>query len=53
MPIGEEIYGDFMSDEACMEGWFTGSMTGICCQDLTGLGKYADFQFFEYKTGDF
>ncbi len=53
MPIGEEINGDFMSDEACMEGWFTGSMTGICCQDLTGLGKYADFQFFEYKTGDF
>ena len=25
----------FLSDEACAEGWFTGTMIGICCQDLT------------------
>ncbi|WP_342759955.1 hypothetical protein [Kineothrix sedimenti] len=24
-------------------------MCGICCQDLTGLGKYADFDWFEVK----
>ncbi len=44
------IDGSFMSDEACDEGWFTGSMVGICCQDLTGFGKYADFDWFEVKT---
>ncbi len=43
------IDGSFMSDEACTEGWFTGAMTGICCQDLTGFGKYADFDSFEAK----
>ncbi len=37
----------FLSDEACAEGWFTGTMIGICCQDLTGFGRYADFDWFE------
>ena len=41
--IGPCTDASFLSDEACREGWFTGSMTGICCQDLTGFGKYADF----------
>lgn len=45
--IAEHIDGSFMSDEACAEGWFTGAMAGICCQDLTGFGKYADFDWFE------
>lgn len=48
--IAENIDGSFMSDEACTEGWFTGAMAGICCQDLTGFGKYADFEWFEMKT---
>lgn len=43
----EGIDGSFLSDEACTEGWFSGSMVGICCQDLTGFGKYADFDWFE------
>lgn len=43
--IGEEFYCSFLSDEACNEGWFTGAMVGICCQDLTGFGKYADFDY--------
>ncbi len=47
--LAENIDGSFMSDEACTEGWFTGAMTGICCQDLTGFGKYADFDWFEIK----
>ena len=29
---------------------FTGSFAGICCQDLTGRKKYADFDWFEYKA---
>ena len=39
-----------LSDEACEEGWFTGTMCGICCQDLTGEGRYADFDWFEVKN---
>ncbi len=48
--MAEKEDGSFMSDEACTEGWFTGAMAGICCQDLTGFGKYADFDWFEMKT---
>ena len=46
---GIAVNAGFLSDEACGEGWFTGAMIGICCQDLTGFGKYADFDFFEVK----
>ena len=45
--IGPCVNASFLSDEACREGWFTGAMIGICCQDLTGFGKYADFDWFE------
>lgn len=47
--IGPYIDAGFLSDEACEEGWFTGTMIGICCQDLTGFRKYADFDWFEVK----
>ncbi|MDO4325867.1 MAG: glycoside hydrolase family 43 protein [bacterium] len=49
VPLAEHIDGSFLSDEACTEGWFTGTMAGICCQDLTGFGKYADFDWFEVR----
>lgn len=48
--VGTCVNASFLSDEACNEGWFTGSMIGICCQDLTGFGKYADFDWFEIKA---
>lgn len=48
--IGPVVNASFLSDEACNEGWFTGTMIGICCQDLTGFGKYADFDWFEVKN---
>lgn len=48
--IGPRVNADFLSDEACKEGWFTGTMIGICCQDLTGSGKYADFDWFEVRA---
>ncbi|MDE7327151.1 MAG: glycoside hydrolase family 43 protein [Lachnospiraceae bacterium] len=48
--IGPRVNVSFLSDEACNEGWFTGSMIGICCQDLTGFGKYADFDWFEVRA---
>ncbi len=41
------VDGSFLSDEACVEGWFTGAMAGLCCQDLTGSGKSADFDWFK------
>ena len=47
--IGPLINVSFLSDEACGEGWFTGAMIGICCQDMTGFGRYADFDWFEVK----
>lgn len=47
--IGPLVNAGFLSDEACDEGWFTGAMIGICCQDLSGFGKYADFDYFEVK----
>ncbi len=47
--IGPVVNAGFLSDEACEEGWFTGAMFGICCQDLTGFGKWADFDYFEVR----
>lgn len=46
-PVGPLVDASFLSDEACREGWFTGTMIGLCCQDLTGFGQYADFDWFE------
>ncbi len=41
----------FLSDEACREGWFTGTMAGLCCQDLTGGRLPADFDRFDAVYG--
>ena len=49
IPAGGTVDASFLSDEACREGWFTGTMIGICCQDLTGFGKHADFDWFEVR----
>lgn len=47
---GTAVNISFLSDEACREGWFTGTMIGICCQDLTGFGRYADFDWFSVRN---
>ena len=47
-----EIDASFLSDEACMEGWFTGTMVGLCCQDLTGFHQPADFDYFSMRVQD-
>lgn len=49
-PIGPVLDASILSDEACNEGWFTGAMVGICCQDLTGFKKEADFDWFSYQN---
>lgn len=35
-------------DEGGGDAHFTGAFVGICCQDLSGLKKNADFDYFEY-----
>lgn len=48
--IGPELDASALSDEACTNGWFTGAMVGICCQDMSGNGAFADFDWFAYST---
>jgi xylan 1,4-beta-xylosidase len=48
-PVGPVLDGGRLSDDYCREGKFTGTFVGVCCQDLTGGGKFADFDFFEYR----
>lgn len=44
-----------LSDEAAAPGTpnFTGAFVGICCQDLAGTAKAADFDYFEYRERDY
>ncbi|MNN76965.1 Beta-xylosidase [compost metagenome] len=49
IPVGPVLDASTLSDEACREGWFTGALVGICCQDLTGFRRPADFDYFEYR----
>jgi len=44
-----------LSDEAAAPGTpnFTGAFVGVCCQDLTGAGHAADFDYFVYRERGF
>lgn len=54
LPIGTIQDASILSDDYVQTGSnryrpaFTGAFVGICCQDLTGNGHYADFDWFEY-----
>ena len=43
-----------LSDEAGIVGGeqFTGAFVGMACNDLTGMRKHADFDFFSYRGAD-
>ena len=43
-----------LSDEAGMEGaeQFTGAFVGVCCNDLAGTRKHADFDYLRYEGKD-
>jgi xylan 1,4-beta-xylosidase len=43
-----------LSDEAGMEGaeQFTGTFVGVCCNDLTGMRRHADFDYLRYVGKD-
>jgi xylan 1,4-beta-xylosidase len=32
---------------------FTGAFAGVCCQDLAGTRRPADFDYFEYHERDY
>ena len=51
--LGPAFDASQLSDEYCREGCFTGAFVGMCCQDLTGRRKAADFDFFEYVEREF
>jgi xylan 1,4-beta-xylosidase len=46
--IGPVLDYSILSDEYGREGRFTGAFVGLCCQDLNGTRKAADFDYFEY-----
>jgi xylan 1,4-beta-xylosidase len=59
LPIGPLLDGSILSDDyvahsrmSGVQPAFTGAFIGLCCQDLSGMGAYADFTHFTYKEID-
>ncbi len=50
--IGWEMDGSILSDEHANPCGFTGAFVAVCCQDLSGQGHHADFDFLEYVELD-
>lgn len=48
--IGGRLDLSKLSDDFIGGKAFTGTFIGLCCQDLSGDGKYADFDYFEYRA---
>jgi xylan 1,4-beta-xylosidase len=48
LAIGPVLDASTLSDEYCQRGCFTGAFVGLCCQDLSGRRKAADFDYFDY-----
>ncbi|MBB3155920.1 xylan 1,4-beta-xylosidase [Paenibacillus endophyticus] len=48
-PVGEAISIVHLSDEFGSYIRFTGTFLGMCAQDLSGMRKHADFDYFIYK----
>lgn len=54
--LGPIFDASILSDEYCggsRQIHFTGAFVGICCQDLSGMRKPADFDWFEYREDKF
>ena len=57
LPIGPVLDASIISDEnsetliggRLIDQGFTGAFLGICVQDLSGQGQYADFDYFTYR----
>jgi xylan 1,4-beta-xylosidase len=48
--IPQQFDASILSDEATAPGLpnFTGAFVGMACQDMSGAGRHADFDWFEY-----
>ncbi len=53
--LREQFDASILSDEASAPGLpnFTGAFVGVCCQDSSGLGRPADFDYFDYEERDY
>lgn len=53
--LPEQFDASILSDEASAPGLpnFTGTFVGMCCQDMSGSCRAADFDYFEYRERDF
>jgi xylan 1,4-beta-xylosidase len=53
--LPEQFDASVLSDESGPPGPpnFTGAFVGVCCQDLAGTGRPADFDYFEYREREF
>ena len=38
-----------LSDESAPRAAFSGTFCGLCAQDLSGAGAWADFEYFDYE----
>jgi xylan 1,4-beta-xylosidase len=47
--IGPQLDMSKLSDDFIGGKSFTGTFVGICCQDMSGNGLYADFDYFKYE----
>jgi xylan 1,4-beta-xylosidase len=53
--LPELLDASILSDEATTPGApnFTGAFVGVACQDTSGAGQHADFDFFEYREREY
>ena len=53
--LPEQFDQSILSDEATAPGQpnFTGAFIGMACQDVSGAGRHADFDWFEYRERDY
>jgi xylan 1,4-beta-xylosidase len=53
--LPEQFDASILSDEATQPGMpnFTGAFVGLACQDMSGTGSHADFDWFEYRERDY
>lgn len=53
--LAQQFDASILSDEAAPPGTanFTGAFVGMACQDISGAGLHADFDFFEYQEREF
>jgi xylan 1,4-beta-xylosidase len=49
LAIGPVLDAGKLSDDYIGGRSFTGGFIGVCCQDLAGDHKFADFDYFEYQ----